>query len=255
VSKKPPKDKGNTKPKGKNGTPKARTAPAKRGAKMAGPPRADEDLFAGNLKFPNATQAAKPPGKKPKAPKTTDLDDIRAEYAERQQELEDLEEEMRPRGSRGPVALRPLNPRQRAFAEHYIKLGNATQAYKAAGYNGTTPESLQNAASALLGHVGVRAYIGELLDDAATPRIADAQERHEFLADVMRGKVSGVATYYGVPIPTTPDFPSRVKAAELLGKIAGDYVEKKQIEGGISIRIVRGNSAPSAIGEKVGDDD
>jgi hypothetical protein len=54
---------------------------------------------------------------------------------------------------------RELNPRQQRFVGEYLKTANATLAYALAGYQNTTAESRQNAASRLLGHVGVKREI------------------------------------------------------------------------------------------------
>lgn len=231
VSKKPPKDTSKGKRlsfpatgKGKDKSTRTGRAAPKRGSKMAKPPREDEDLFK------------------------DETEKIREEHAQRVAEA-DAED------GAADIELRPLNPRQRAFAEHYIKLGNATKAYRAAGYEGSTPEAFENSACRLLGHVGVRKYIGELLDDCASPRIADARERHEFLTDVMRGRVRRKSSFYGEQTIVHADVAEGIKAAELLAKINGELTEKREIKGDVVVRVIRGNSAPSAIGEKVAEDD
>jgi phage terminase small subunit len=231
VSKKPPKDKDKRLSFPGAGKPKdartGRAAPKGRKGKMEGKPSPDEDLFAG---------------------RDAVVDEITAEHqerVEREDAIADPDE----------LASRALNPRQRAFAEHYAKTGNATQSYKAAGYSETSKRSVENCASRLLGHAGVRAYIGELLDELASPRIADAQERQEFLTAVMRGKVKRKSVFYGEAVTTYTAVAESIKAAELLAKINGELTEKREVKGDVAIRIVRGNSAPSAIGEKVGEDD
>ena len=54
---------------------------------------------------------------------------------------------------------KPLNPRQERFVSEYVKTGIASRSYRLAGYQNTTRESLDNAASRLLGHVGIKAAI------------------------------------------------------------------------------------------------
>ncbi len=252
--------KGKDKPKGKPKPPAKAKGPAKppkaqkppRTARMGKPPIEAEDLFAGTPVAPTPTKAPKQAkGSKilPALP-SSDLDTLRAEHAAR---IQAEDEEAARRSRTGEAPARPLNPRQRLFAEHYVKLGNATQSYKLAGYTGSTEESFQNAASALLGHLGVRQYIGELLDDAAAPRIADAAERHQFLTAMMRGEVKGKSTYYGEEIMVYPSAQDRIKAAELLTKINGELTVKAELKGDLVIRVVRGDSAPSAIGKREGD--
>ncbi len=245
--------KGKDKPKGKKppatkakakGPPKAQKPP--RTARMGNPPIEAEDLFAGTPVAPTPTKAPKKAKTRPAATilPRSDLDAIREEHEERV-EQEDME-----RSHRGEP--RPLNPRQRLFAEHYAKLGNCTLAAKAAGYDGT-PHSIEVMGSRLLSHVEVRKYIGELLDACAAPRIADAAERHQFLTSVMRGEVKGKAHFYGEEYSTTPAMAERIKAAELLTKINGELTVKAELKGDLVIRVVRGDSAPSAIGKREGD--
>jgi len=238
MSKGKDKPKGKKKPTTKAKPPKARHAPRHPEEGW----RDDEDLFAHAPVTPRHPKATSKRKALPKdaAPLPTDLDEIRAEHERRVAREEDGEP-------------RPLNPRQRLFAEHYAKLGNATQAYKLAGYTGGTEEAYQNSACRLLGHVGVRKYIGELLDDAAAPRIADAAERHQFLTAVMRGEIKGRSHFYGEEYETSPAMNDRIKAAELLSKINGDLTEKREVKGDLIIKVVRGDSAPSAIGKREGD--
>jgi phage terminase small subunit len=192
---------------------------------MAGESRADEDLFAGSA----------------------EADAIRAEHARRT-------EEANASATDDELASRALNPRQRAFAEHYAKHGNGSKAYRDAGYESGNAEAVKACASRLLAQANVRAYIGELLDDLASPRIADAQERHEFLTAVMRGQVKRKSTFYGETITTHADVSESIKAAELLAKMNGELTEKREVKGDVVVRVVRSNKAPSAIGEQEGRD-
>jgi hypothetical protein len=52
-----------------------------------------------------------------------------------------------------------LNPRQQRFVAAYLKTGIASLSYALAGYQPTTRESQDNAASRLLGNVGIKAAI------------------------------------------------------------------------------------------------
>lgn len=52
-----------------------------------------------------------------------------------------------------------LNARQQRFVAAYLKTGIASRAYALAGYQPTTRESQDNAASRLLGNVGIKAAI------------------------------------------------------------------------------------------------
>lgn len=79
-----------------------------------------------------------------------------------------------------------LTIRQKAFADYYIELGNATEAAKKAGYKqkwaGTNADKL-------LKNTKVSAYIAKRLERQEDHRIATADDVMRFLSDVMNGKV------------------------------------------------------------------
>lgn len=57
-----------------------------------------------------------------------------------------------------------MNAKQQRFVQEYLIDLNATAAYRRAGYKPKTPESAENAASRLLGNVGVAAAIREAIE-------------------------------------------------------------------------------------------
>ena len=79
-----------------------------------------------------------------------------------------------------------MNARQKAFAEYYIKCGNATEAAKKAGYK---EKYAGTNADKLLKNTKISAYIAERLGEQSEARIADANEVLEFFTNVMRGNV------------------------------------------------------------------
>ncbi|MDF9393005.1 terminase small subunit [Methylococcus capsulatus] len=107
-----------------------------------------------------------------------------------------------------------LNRRQTAFAEHYAKSGNATEAARAAGYS---ERSANRIGPKLLSDVGIAAYVEELAEKLRSKRIADVVELREFWTGIMRN-----------PAEETRD---RIKAAELLAKSLGLFLEKVQLSG------------------------
>jgi phage terminase small subunit len=60
-----------------------------------------------------------------------------------------------------------LTPKQEAFARAYIETGNASEAYRRAGYSGGNPKTVNEAASRLLRNSKVLARLGELRAAAA----------------------------------------------------------------------------------------
>lgn len=79
-----------------------------------------------------------------------------------------------------------LNERQKAFADYYIELGNATQAAIKAGYS---EDSARSIGSENLTKPDISAYIESRLADIRAKRVADANEVIEFYTAVMRGEV------------------------------------------------------------------
>ncbi len=82
--------------------------------------------------------------------------------------------------------MRELTPKQKAFADEYLKCGNATEAAKKAGYK-------QKAAYATgaenLRKPQISAYIAERQKQIECSRIADVSEVLQFFSSVMRGEV------------------------------------------------------------------
>ena len=79
-----------------------------------------------------------------------------------------------------------LTPKQKKFCDEYLKLGNATQAAKNAGYSEKT--AYRTGADNLkvphiLDHINARQ------EQIASKDIADIEEIMKYLTDVMRGKI------------------------------------------------------------------
>lgn len=122
-----------------------------------------------------------------------------------------------------------LTPKQKAFADYYIELGNAEEAAKKAGYSarGNTTKLLQNTT--------IRQYIQQRMAEKDKERIASQDEVLEFLTKVLRGEVTeeipiGKGEGYFELEDKTPSVKDRVKAAELLGKRYALWTEKQQVE-------------------------
>lgn len=79
-----------------------------------------------------------------------------------------------------------LTPRQRAFADYYIEIGNATEAARRAGYKAKNADVI---GSQNLGKLAIKQYIAGHMQRAEEKRIASADEVLQFLSDVMAGKV------------------------------------------------------------------
>ena len=78
-----------------------------------------------------------------------------------------------------------LTVRQKAFADLYIKLGNASEAARQAGYSQRTARQI---AGEYLAKPAIRDYINERLAAVEALRIADANEVMRFFTSVLRGE-------------------------------------------------------------------
>ena len=79
-----------------------------------------------------------------------------------------------------------LTPKQKKFCDEYLKLGNATQAAKNAGYSGKTAMSM---GGENLRKPQILDYINARQEQIASKDIADIEEIMKYLTDVMRGKI------------------------------------------------------------------
>ena len=104
-----------------------------------------------------------------------------------------------------------LNARQQAFVEAYA--GNATTAALAAGYS---PKTAYSQGQRLLKLVEVQGAIKAREAQRLAPTIATRQERQEFWTSVLRNKDEAMK--------------DRLKAAELLGKSEGDFLERVEMD-------------------------
>ena len=80
-----------------------------------------------------------------------------------------------------------LTIKQKAFADYYIQLGNATEAATKAGYSEKTAAVI---GTENLTKPNVKSYIDKRLKQIESERIADAKEVMEYLTSVMRGETT-----------------------------------------------------------------
>jgi phage terminase small subunit len=80
-----------------------------------------------------------------------------------------------------------LTPKQKAFADEYIKCGNAAEAARRAGYSEKTANTI---AAQNLAKLSISQYINERLKKIEEERVASADEVMRFFSSVMRGEVT-----------------------------------------------------------------
>ena len=121
-----------------------------------------------------------------------------------------------------------LTPKQKAFCDYYIELGNATEAAIKAGYNKKTARQI---GSMNLTKVDIKQYIEERLKSIEDARIAKGEEVLQYLTRVMRGEEKD---QFGLDA----SLQDRTKCAELLGKRYRLFTEKIELEGVQQVQIV-----------------
>ena len=137
-----------------------------------------------------------------------------------------------------------LTEKQKRFADYYIETGNATEAYKKAGYAVKSDAAARANASRLLTKANIKAYIDEKLKELDEKRIAKAEEVLQYLTKVMRGEeteqvvvMEGMGEGISRPVTVKKQVSAkeRIKAAELIGKRYAMWTEKQQIGGNIDV--------------------
>lgn len=131
--------------------------------------------------------------------------------------------------ARKPAKKPALNERQRRFAVEYAACGNASEAARRAGYRGAA----NVIGPRLFADVRVRAEIDRLAAPKAAARIADAEEIQAF--------------WHSMLTDPEADPKDRLKASELLGKVKGLFIERRQDDSRLEITIRRGADAPAAL--------
>ena len=79
-----------------------------------------------------------------------------------------------------------LTPKQKVFAEEYIKCGNATEAARKAGYS---EKAARQIATENLSKPSISEYIRQRTEQMDAQRVASADEVMRFFSSVMRGEV------------------------------------------------------------------
>ena len=117
-----------------------------------------------------------------------------------------------------------LTPKQKAFADYYIELGNATEAAQKAGYKGN---NLNRIASENLSKLDIKQYIEEKMEEISSNRIAKAEEVLQYLTRVIRDeeteqvvvtKSAGDFITENEIVDKKLDAKDKIKASELLAK-------------------------------------
>lgn len=118
-----------------------------------------------------------------------------------------------------------MTPKQRVFADEYLKDGNASRAYRVA-YPNCNGDTARNEGCKLLAKPCIKSYIEENQNAMSSKRIADAEEIMAYFSAVMRGEIMDqTVTPSGEVVDSKPKMSDRNAAAEKLARILG--IDKK----------------------------
>ena len=138
-----------------------------------------------------------------------------------------------------------LTIKQEAFCLEYAGSGNATEAYKKAGYSVESDNAAAVNANRLLRNAKIQLRLQEIAKEVAAPKIASVQEIQEFLTAVMRQEkkeeeivVVGDSDFReAVTKEKTPPISTAIKAAETLAKLQGAFRTDINITGALPVII------------------
>lgn len=135
-----------------------------------------------------------------------------------------------------------LTEKQKRFIDYYIETGNATESAKKAGYSNKTAKNIGAENLTKLNF-----FIQKKLEEKENQRIASQDEVLQYLTSVLRGESeseivvvegTGDGCSQAKQVIKKPDEKEKLRAAELLGKRYGLYVEKKELAGGYTVELV-----------------
>lgn len=110
-----------------------------------------------------------------------------------------------------------MERKQMKFCQEFLRTGNATAAYKAAGYNPRSDAVAAVCASQILRKPKVKKYMDDLRKEMDVEVIADAFERRVKLTEIIRNKESSVSDI--------------MKAVDILNKMDCLYVLRNELSG------------------------
>lgn len=129
-----------------------------------------------------------------------------------------------------------LNERQKKFVDYYMQTLNIGESAKKAGYSESNAPQV---GSVLLKNPKIQTAISERLKELESERIANTQEILEYFTSTMRGEREeeivinvGIGKGYtrAEKVMVKVGAKERLKAAELLAKVNGMFLNKQEIE-------------------------
>ena len=131
------------------------------------------------------------------------------------------------------------NPKWEAFCLHYAKTGNASEAYKNAGYSTKNERSIYSNCNRLLKNDDIKARLAELAAETASAEIANIAEIQRRLTSILRGELQeeqivvegcGDGVSEAKVMQRQPQLKDIIKAGETLARMQGGFDTKVQVE-------------------------
>lgn len=128
--------------------------------------------------------------------------------------------------------MKKLTIKQKKFADEYIKTGNVYQSAINAGYSDNYAKS---DACKILEKPSVISYMEERMKKLESETIADQTEILQFLTRIVRGEekeevLVNVGNFEQEIQSMKVSTKDKIKAAELLGKRYGSWIEKQEVD-------------------------
>jgi phage terminase small subunit len=132
-----------------------------------------------------------------------------------------------------------LTPKQEEFVKNIIDGKSQAEAYRNAySAKNMSDNAIYREASLLMSNPKIAQRLKELRDQMAKPTIMSAQERLEFLSEVINGtkgeKVVEIVNGEAKEIEVPTSMKNRLSAVDIMNKMQGEYTTK--IEGDIKVK-------------------
>lgn len=122
-----------------------------------------------------------------------------------------------------------LSPLREAFCLAYARCGNATQAYKQAGYKVKNDNSAAASAAALLRNPKIQSRLQEIHAKIESEKIMGPKEMQERLTAIARQTARD-------PSDKAPDYKDALKAMDQLARMSGSYAaDKLEVSGELPV--------------------
>lgn len=133
-----------------------------------------------------------------------------------------------------------LTAKQEKFIQNIVKGMSQRESYKDSyDAEGMSDNAIDREASLLMKNPKIAQRHKELIDAIAKPTIMTAQERLEYLTEVVKGiqceTIVQVVEGEAIEVEVPTSIKNRLSAIDLMNKMQGEYVKK--VEGNVSVKL------------------